>query len=363
VWTPLGWQCLVWTPHGWQWALWTAYGWQLPPPMGWPPPGWSPWVPDPRLARYQEAPHDHPTPYPELLRTPRVRPWHPLVGVLLLLVAWIAIGIAIFAVAAAAVAIIDDPSVASQDELDELTGPLGFLVGNLFLAAAIPAALVAVAVVHGERPGWLNSVTRRLRPRLLLVCAGLALAVQALAAAVFYLLYLAGADMELTDSETEWPGSRTFLALLLITLLTTPLQSAGEEYVFRGYLIQAGGVWTRSRWIPGLVSSLLFAAAHGAQDPWLFADRFFFGLAAWWLVLRTGGLEAGIALHAVNNVVVFIFAAASDEIDSSLEATDMEAWVALLDVAMIVLTAYLCDRYARRARVATTSVPAVDRGP
>ena len=41
-----------------------------------------------------------------------------------------------------------------------------------------------------------------------------------------------------------------------------------------------------------------------------FLDRFAFGLAASTVVWLTGGLEASIVLHAVNNVLVFILAGA-----------------------------------------------------
>lgn len=265
----------------------------------------------------------------------------------------VASGVAVFGGGALAVALIDDPSIASEADLDELTGPLGLLLGNLMIAALIPASVLAVLVVHGERPGWLNSVTRRLRLRLLLTSGAIALGVQVVAVAVFLGLAGAGLDLDFTEGDAEWPGARTFLALLVIIALTTPLQAAGEEYLFRGYLIQGTGIWIRSPWIPGVASSLLFAAAHGPQDPWLFSDRLAFGLIAWAVTMRTGGLEAAIALHAVNNLVVLIGAAATDEIDSSLTATDVGATMALFDIGVLAVSGYLLDRNARRLGVAT----------
>ena len=46
------------------------------------------------------------------------------------------------------------------------------------------------------------------------------------------------------------------------------------------------------RWAALLVTSTLFAMAHGLQNFPLFFDRFMFGFIAGWLVIRTGGLEA-----------------------------------------------------------------------
>src|SRR3712207_6923299 len=48
------------------------------------------------------------------------------------------------------------------------------------------------------------------------------------------------------------------------------------------------------------------SAAHGQFEPIVFLDRFAFGLAASAVVWLTGGLEAAIVLHTVNNVVVFV---------------------------------------------------------
>ncbi len=58
---------------------------------------------------------------------------------------------------------------------------------------------------------------------------------------------------------------------LLVVLLLTPWQAAGEEYLFRGYLTQAvggmvGGV-VLARVLAVLVPALLFALAHGAPGP------------------------------------------------------------------------------------------------
>ena len=39
-------------------------------------------------------------------------------------------------------------------------------------------------------------------------------------------------------------------------------------------------------------------------------DIFLFALTVGWLTVRTGGLEAGIALHALNNLLAFLLPAA-----------------------------------------------------
>ncbi len=300
-------------------------------------------------------PPAEPAPYNLLLRTPRARRWHAFVGLPVLLVTGVLFAVIAYGIAAGVAALIDNPSIVSDTDVEELTGPFGLLVTSVMLAVLIPACLLTVRVVHRERPGRLNSVTRRLRPRLLATSVVLALVVQALSFTVYYLVDAAGVEFDSGSAESAWPGWGTFLAFAVIILCTTPLQAAGEEYLFRGYLIQAAGVWTRSRWIPALLSGLLFAAAHGPQNPWLFADRFLFGMAAWWLTVRTGGLEAAIAAHVVMNMLALTLAAAADEVDATVIATDISAAAGVLDMVTIVVVAWVLDRNARRLRVATHS--------
>jgi hypothetical protein len=90
----------------------------------------------------------------------------------------------------------------------------------------------------------------------------------------------------------------------------TPLQAAGEEYFFRGWIMQVIGSWFR-RPVVGLVvttvvSTVAFSAAHGSPDLWILGSIGCLAVAACLATWRTGGLEAGIAMHAVNNVLAFV---------------------------------------------------------
>ena len=109
---------------------------------------------------------------------------------------------------------------------------------------------------------------------------------------------------ELATEPNEF--TRTTRDFLLVVLLLTPLQAAGEEYAFRGYLQQAFGGLFGSRVLAVGLSALLFALAHGLGQSWpIFVDRLAFGLVAGALVILTGGLEAGIAMHVLNNFLAF----------------------------------------------------------
>jgi hypothetical protein len=72
---------------------------------------------------------------------------------------------------------------------------------------------------------------------------------------------------------TSFAVSGTTVAYLAITLLTTPLQSAGEELIYRSVVLPAAASWVRAV-RPALalglvVSALGFAVVHASTDPWL----------------------------------------------------------------------------------------------
>ncbi len=321
------------------------------------PPAW-PYPLVPPAARgmplWPAQPHDRPRPYLQLLLTPRHRWWRPLLGLLLFAVLFGVMNVVIVTVFFAVSWLVDDNFTAEGAE-DQLLGgsPLGLLTTNLSLAVAILAAWAAVAFVHLERPGWLSSVTRGIRWPWLVRVSLLAAAISAAFLVISLVIPVPGDDEGYEGLDP--PSWGMFLALFIVVAISTPLQAAGEEYGFRGYFSQAVSCWVRWRWVVALISATLFALAHGQQDPWLFADRFAFGLAASWLTWRTGGLEASIALHAANNIVALLVAALYGELEASLVATDLPWTLALIDIAFVTAFALIADRLGRRSNLALVS--------
>jgi membrane protease YdiL (CAAX protease family) len=283
-------------------------------------------------------------PHPRLLRTPRARWWRPVLGILL--------AAAVVVVASVVVVLVATLLVGSgpveqrtEDALDPGTWQ-GLLANNLVILTIVPAALLAVLVVHREQVGWLASVTGRPRWGLLWRFFLLALGVVVASYGASYLLP-AGTELEGTS-----PTTGALLATIAVVLLTTPLQSMAEEVGFRGYLTQAVASWARRPAVGiGLgvaVSATAFALAHGAQDPWLFADRLAFGLVASWLAWRTGGLEASVALHVANNLLSLGVAAVAGTLSDSLSLATLDWQFAVLDVASMLVFAVAVERLARR---------------
>ena len=322
-----------------------------PQPVRWPPSTTGPrpraLVPPP----YAAHPHAVPQPYYHLLRTPRWRWWRPLAGLPLLAVLWLLANVVLIAVA-------ELGTWVTSTELELFTGvgpsdagPLVLLTGNLALALLIPAAWLAVLVVHRERPGWLSSVTGRLRWALLwrFTLVGAVTTVTAYGG-----LLIVSATTDEPTSSVPIPDATVVAVLLAVTVLSTPLQAAAEEYAFRGYLLQAIAGWIpRPRLavvFAGKLSAVLFAAAHGTQDSGLFAARFFFGVVAVWTVFRTGGLEAAIALHAVNNLVVLVVAISTGTLSDALTVTELPWRYAAIDMVATAAFGALVVLWCRRVR-------------
>src|SRR5690606_8469457 len=53
-----------------------------------------------------------------------------------------------------------------------------------------------------------------------------------------------------------------FLSLVIIAVLLVPLQTSFEEYLFRGYLMQGIGIYVKNRWVPLVVTSVIFGLMH-----------------------------------------------------------------------------------------------------
>ncbi|UFN45795.1 CPBP family intramembrane glutamic endopeptidase [Nocardioides okcheonensis] len=273
--------------------------------------------------------------YHQLHRVGRPGVWRSLVGSVLVLVLVFALvplvaGLVAFALLMAAGRDADSAQ-AALDVTQEAT-PTGLALLNVVIAMAIPVTFLVTWWLHRLKPRWVSSVMPRLRWRYLLACLGVSCV--ALLASL-----LVGLLLPLAPGETPVGGVNEFTTrtrdFLIVILLLTPLQAAGEEYLFRGYLTQAFGslVWGRraSQALAVLGPALIFALFHGlSQDVPVFFDRFAFGVVAGILVIRTGGLEAGIAMHVLNNFLAFGLALAFGDLTSALNATGGSSWWMIL---------------------------------
>jgi membrane protease YdiL (CAAX protease family) len=266
-------------------------------------------------------------PYHLVQRGGRPGAWRPIVGVVALIACFVVVVPVLvqipFAVGLAVSGHDVVDGVERMLDLDDPT-PLGLAYLNVSIAGAILVTWLLARVLHGLRPGWLASVAPRIRWRWFVVCFGLSVVALFATLVVSVLVPAQGESVEMDGGLNDF--TTTTRDFLLVVLLLTPLQAAGEEYAFRGYLTQAFGNLFGLPWAAVVVPAVLFALAHGAQSPPVFFDRLAFGLVAGLLVVLTGGLEAGIAMHVLNNWLAFGLALAFGDMASTLNPVGGSWW-------------------------------------
>ncbi len=326
------------------------------PYQQWPPPqpGWGPPV---RPAPLPDHPHPEPRPYHLMLRTWNYATWRPVVGLVVVVVSMIIVApLVLLPVLALGVWVEGGPFWESFQKAATLqtVDPAALLYLNLVLGSMVLVTWFVVRVFHRMRPRWLMSVRPGIRWKFFFACLGIA--VVALVAQVLVGQLLPGnADTGVGGKVNDFTASSAAIALIVV--FTTPLQAAGEEYVFRGYLMQAFGALFRFKWVAILLTATLFALAHGAQNFPLFFDRFMFGVIAGWAVTLTGGIEAGIALHILNNFLAFGFALAFGDLTQTLNVSEVSWWNIVLTVTQSGVYLGLVLLVARRMGVETRSSP------
>ena len=224
------------------------------------------------------------------------------------------------------------------DTLDAYSA-VGALLTLGSIAYMIPALLIGALIVRdrpfssygSSRGGWDFSVFFRCLGGALLLCG-----VPVLVQSIFF-------------DEPTGVVRFTVVGFILCTILT-PLQCAAEEYLFRGFLMQTFGSWFR---LP-ILAIVLQAAAFASQHPYnmvgvfvILLDGICFGIVAWY----TKGLEAGTALHVVNNMTAFYatgfgFGSIGTEIDVS-----SIFWTIGIDVAYLLFLMLLGKRRGWFGRV------------
>lgn len=222
-----------------------------------------------------------------------------------------------------------------QDVIDSLSTsgdvqPRTLLFLFVAIAVSIPFMMGAHRLITGLSPRWLISVVGRFRWVWMLVTMGVALLALGVNIGLSAVLPVgAVAETSATDGGVN-DFTSTSLQFLLVIVLLVPFQAAAEEYVFRGLMMQGCGSLTSNarvaRVVAVVVPALVFALFHGAQSVPIFIDRFSFGVVAGVLAIGTGGIEAGIGFHVVNNWLAFGLALLVGDIGDTLDPQGGNGW-------------------------------------
>lgn len=108
--------------------------------------------------------------------------------------------------------------------------------------------------------------------------------------------------------------SISLVTLAILALAMIPLQAGFEEILFRGYLMQGFAFFSHNRWLPIVVTSVLFGLMHGLNPEvkeygflTMMPQYVFFGLVFAVLTMMDDGIELAIGAHTANNAFLSIF--------------------------------------------------------
>ena len=290
--------------------------------------------------------------YHRLARSsPNYRWWKPLVTGLIALGFFVMLSVIV--VVALIVLVLVDPNGLGAD-FEELifegvidsTIPSVLAFSLISIALMLPALWLATLIM-GPRPvGLLSSVTGRLRWQWML-----RLVVPALVAfGASFVLYLLVLPPLLGEPILAPEIGPNLWLMLAIILLLVPLQATAEEYVFRGYLMQMIGGWLKHPAFAILLPVPLFMLGH-LYDIWGLLDVGVFAVFAAWLTWRTGGLEAAIVAHVINNAAIFVLGEFG-LVDTN--ATEGSPVGVLVTGATLALYSFFVVRLVRKHSLETT---------
>ncbi|AUC86534.1 CPBP family intramembrane metalloprotease domain-containing protein [Polaribacter sp. ALD11] len=122
------------------------------------------------------------------------------------------------------------------------------------------------------------------------------------------------ASILLAPENFTWNFNATpFFILVAISFLFLPFQTSLEELLFRGYFMQGIGILAKNRWVPLIITSVVFGLLHGANPEvaklgqitmvFYIGTGLFYGI----VTLMDEGTEIAMGLHAINNITAAFF--------------------------------------------------------
>lgn len=327
-----------------------VYSWAVPPQ--------SQWV------------ETEPLEYHRLYRgTRRYRWWKPLVALVLGVAYFFAFSI-VFAIAVIVPYLMITDSSFDERSIMELAipdtqNPMSLIVSLGSIVLMIPSVWLAMLSTGLGPIGRAWSVAGRIRWRwigrtlLPALCALVVMTVVGFALEIAFAGGLRGGLGEELFGGAPRIDWSIALVSSVIVLLLVPLQATAEELVFRGMFMQVLGAWIRTPWPAIVLTAFVFALGH-LYDIWGLAAIGVMGLATAWITWRTGGLEAAISIHVVNNWVAFGLMTFGLSSDTAQSASSGGAGSLLGSIIGLVGYVWWVDRDFRRRDGRRTRIDVVE---
>lgn len=150
-----------------------------------------------------------------------------------------------------------------------------------------------------------------------------------------------------------------FVGLVLVSLILLPFQTAFEEIIFRGYLMQGFALLLKSKWVSFVLVALLFGLMHGANPEVrnfgaevALPQYITMGLLLGFIALKDEGLELAIGLHAANNIIAAVtFTSDASALQTHALFKDLNPSASHLDTLILLIAGIIfiavCNRKYR----------------
>lgn len=147
-----------------------------------------------------------------------------------------------------------------------------------------------------------------------------------------------------------------FIGLLVLSLLLLPFQTAFEEIMFRGYLMQGFALFFKSRWVSFAIVALLFGLMHIANPEVknfgveiALPQYIVMGLILGFIALKDDGLELAIGMHAANNIIAAVtFTSDASALQTHALFKDLNPEASHLDTLILLIAGIvfiaICNR-------------------
>ncbi|MBD2000285.1 CPBP family intramembrane metalloprotease [Leptolyngbya sp. FACHB-541] len=237
--------------------------------------------------------------YVEAARWGKYRGWRYVLGLVVILFAWLVVGTGASVLVA----------FAFSGQMDyTVLAPFGkflfVMVGFPFFLAGV---LIAVTLIHRRHPLTLVTAQKKISwHRVVQGFVAWSIPLCLIGVLGQYLFY--------PDTFSFNSDLATFALFIPLVLVFTAIQTTTEELFFRGYIVQGASVIWNNRIFLAIVSAVVFTLPHllnpeAQAGGWLtvFSNYFLVPGLLWTVVsLIDGTTELAIGVHFANNIIGFL---------------------------------------------------------
>lgn len=245
--------------------------------------------------------------YVEAARLGKYRGWRYVLGLMIILFAWMVAANFVSAIVALALGGKEGVTAFSRLDFAAFGSVGGFVVAMAGFPVFLVGVLIAVTLIHQRHPRTLITAREKISWRRVghgfvagfvpwVLLAGLGQ----------YLLY--------PDTFSFNFDLKTFALFVPIALILTAIQTTTEELFFRGYIVQGASLIWSNRVFLAIVSAVIFTLPHATnpesqEGGWIgmFLGLFIgTGLLFAIVSLIDGTTELAIGAHFANNIAYFL---------------------------------------------------------